>query len=120
MTLKQLAGMLKETKIPFAYDHFAEGESPQPPFICYLLPGSVNFAADGEVYLRALCAAHSLHRLGEACVVYVHTVYKYNYIILFLLFSFRYYHINNMMSSGFIKIFLQLPVFLQMKSGAAF
>ena len=49
MTLKQLAGMLKETKIPFAYDHFAEGESPQPPFICYLLPGSVNFAADGEV-----------------------------------------------------------------------
>lgn len=52
MTLKQLAGMLKETKIPFAYDHFAEGESPEPPFICYLLPGSVNFAADGEVYLR--------------------------------------------------------------------
>ncbi len=52
MTLKQLAGMLKETKIPFAYDHFAEGESPQPPFICYLLPGSVNFAADGEVYLQ--------------------------------------------------------------------
>ena len=52
MTLKQLANMLKKTRIPFAYDHFAEGESPKPPFICYLLPGSVNFAADGEVYLR--------------------------------------------------------------------
>ena len=36
--------------IPFAYDHFAEGESPDPPFICYLLPGSDNFSADGLVY----------------------------------------------------------------------
>ena len=52
MTLKQLAGMLKETRIPFAYDHFAEGESPEPPFICYLLPGSDNFAADGRVYFK--------------------------------------------------------------------
>ena len=33
-------------------DHFAEGESPDPPFICYLLPGSDNFAADGRVYFR--------------------------------------------------------------------
>lgn len=31
-------------------DHFAEGESPDPPFICYLLPGSDNFSADGRVY----------------------------------------------------------------------
>ena len=36
--------------IPFAYDHFAEGESPYPPFICYLLPGSDNVSADGLVY----------------------------------------------------------------------
>lgn len=36
--------------IPFAYDHFSEGESPDPPFICYLLPGSDNFSADGLVY----------------------------------------------------------------------
>lgn len=28
-------------------DHFAEGESPDPPFICYLLPGSDNYSADG-------------------------------------------------------------------------
>ena len=33
-------------------DHFAEGESPDPPFICYLLPGSDNFSADGRVYFR--------------------------------------------------------------------
>ena len=52
MTVEQLAAMLQETGIPFAYDHFAEGESPEPPFICYLLPGSDNFAADGQVYFK--------------------------------------------------------------------
>ena len=52
MTIEELAAMLQSTKIPFAYDHFAEGESPSPPFICYLLPGSDNFAADGQVYYR--------------------------------------------------------------------
>lgn len=52
MTFEQLAAMLQETGIPFAYDHFAEGESPEPPFICYLLPGSDNFAADGRVYFK--------------------------------------------------------------------
>ena len=29
-------------------DHFAEGESPDPPFICYLFPVSDNFSADGR------------------------------------------------------------------------
>lgn len=48
MTLEELAGMLEETGFPFAYDHFAEGESPDPPFVYYLLPGSDNFAADGR------------------------------------------------------------------------
>ena len=44
--------LLEETGIPFAYDHFAEGESPDPPFICYLLPQSDHFSADGRVYLK--------------------------------------------------------------------
>ena len=52
MTIEQIAAMLQETGIPFAYDHFSEGESPEPPFICYLLPGSDNFAADGKVYFK--------------------------------------------------------------------
>lgn len=52
MTLEELAGMLEETGFPFSYDHFAEGESPDPPFVYYLLPGSDNFAADGRVYFR--------------------------------------------------------------------
>lgn len=50
--MDELTALLKELGIPFAYDHFAEGESPQPPFLCYLLPESRNFAADGRVYHR--------------------------------------------------------------------
>ena len=44
--------ILEELGRPFAYDHFAEGESPETPFICYLSPGSDNFAADGKVYYK--------------------------------------------------------------------
>ena len=50
--MEELLQMLNETLIPFAYHHFAEGESPEPPFICYLLPGSNNFSADGKVYYK--------------------------------------------------------------------
>ena len=50
--MDELISILKETGIPFAYDHYAEGESPQPPFICYLLPASDNFSADGGVYYK--------------------------------------------------------------------
>ena len=50
MTYDEIATMVEETGIPSAYDHFAEGESPDPPFICFLLPGSENFFADDEVY----------------------------------------------------------------------
>ena len=46
----KIVNIIKEIGLPFAYDHFAEGESPNPPFICYLTPGSDNFAADGKVY----------------------------------------------------------------------
>ena len=49
MTIENLVEMLQKIGIPFAYDHFAEGESPEPPFICYLCPGSNNFSADGKV-----------------------------------------------------------------------
>ena len=50
--MEQIVRMLDEINIPFAYDHFAEGESPDPPFICYLSPNSNNFAADGKVYYK--------------------------------------------------------------------
>ena len=50
--MDELVKIIGEIGIPFAYDHFAEGESPDPPFLCYLLPGSDNFAADGRVYYK--------------------------------------------------------------------
>ena len=50
--MDELVKIMEEMGIPFAYDHFAEGESPAPPFLCYLLPGSDNFAADGRVYYK--------------------------------------------------------------------
>ena len=48
--MEELVQMIAEMGIPFAYDHFAEGESPEPPFLCYLIPGSDHFSADGRVY----------------------------------------------------------------------
>lgn len=50
--MDKIVKILKETGLPFAYDHFAEGESPQPPFICYLVPKTDNFGADGVVYKK--------------------------------------------------------------------
>ena len=51
--MNELLTIMSEIDIPSAYDHFAEGESPAPPFICYLIPGSDNFAADGKAYFKA-------------------------------------------------------------------
>ena len=48
--MDKIISLLNEIGIPFAYSHFAEGESPEPPFVCYLLPRSNNFSADGCVY----------------------------------------------------------------------
>lgn len=54
MTHEEVMQMLSELKILYAYDHFAEGESPEPPFICFLFPGSENFSADNIVYAEFL------------------------------------------------------------------
>lgn len=52
MTYAQIKQMVENTGFPYAYHHFAEGESPDPPFVVFLLPGSVNFAADDSVYVK--------------------------------------------------------------------
>ena len=52
MTHEEVMAMMEEIGLPYAYHHFAEGESPDTPFICYLLPQSDNFSADGKVYLK--------------------------------------------------------------------
>lgn len=53
MTHDEVLAMVAEMGIPSAYDHFAEGESPDPPFLCFLYPGADNFAADGVVYFSS-------------------------------------------------------------------
>lgn len=52
MTQEQVMEMLEEMGLPFAYDHFAEGQSPEPPFLVFLYPESRNFAADGIAYYK--------------------------------------------------------------------
>ena len=44
--------MMEEMGLPFAYDHFVEGESPEPPFLVFLYPKADNFAADGIAYFK--------------------------------------------------------------------
>lgn len=50
MTHDDVLDLMEEMGIPYAYDHFAEGESPDPPFICFLYPREVEFGADNIVY----------------------------------------------------------------------
>jgi len=50
--MDELMNLMAETGLPFAYDHFAEGESPRPPFVCFLTPGNDNFSADGKAYYK--------------------------------------------------------------------
>ena len=52
MTKADVVGMLEEIGLPFAYDHFAEGEAVNPPFLIYLYPRANNFAADGVAYYK--------------------------------------------------------------------
>lgn len=51
--MDKLLEIIKAMGIPYAYDHFAEGEAVAPPFLCYLLPESDNFSADGIAYFKA-------------------------------------------------------------------
>lgn len=51
--MNKLLEIIKRIGLPNAYHHFAEGESPEPPFLIYLLPASDNFSADGKVYFKA-------------------------------------------------------------------
>lgn len=51
--MDRLLEIIKHIGLPNAYHHFAEGESPEPPFLIYILPASDNFSADGKVYFKA-------------------------------------------------------------------
>lgn len=52
MSHEEVLEMLGEMGLPFAYDHFAEGESPDPPFLVFLYPKALNFSADGIAYFK--------------------------------------------------------------------
>ena len=52
MTHGEVMAMVAEMGLPSSYHHFAEGESPEPPFIVFLYPEADNFAADGIVYFK--------------------------------------------------------------------
>jgi len=52
MTHDEVIALTQEMNLPYAYDHFAEGESPNPPFLIIRYPSSDNFAADGLAYFK--------------------------------------------------------------------
>ena len=49
MTYEQINEIMEEMGLPFAYHHFAEGESPTPPFLLFL-SGENTFSADNYMY----------------------------------------------------------------------
>ena len=51
MTYEEIAEMMQEIGLPNAYHHFAEGESPDPPFTLFLSPGENTFVADDLIYI---------------------------------------------------------------------
>lgn len=53
MSKANVIEMFERIGLPFAYDHFAEGESPDPPFLVYLYPNANPFSADGSVYHKS-------------------------------------------------------------------
>ena len=52
MSYEDVVAMAESTGLPVAYDHFAEGESPDPPFLIFLFPRSDNMFADGKVFMK--------------------------------------------------------------------
>ena len=50
--MDELLAIVQEIGYTNAYDHFAEGEAPELPYILYLVPESNNFAADNYAYFK--------------------------------------------------------------------
>lgn len=52
MSLEEFKVILETIGLPVAYHSFQK-EAPPLPFICFISPGTSNFAADGVVYTKA-------------------------------------------------------------------
>jgi hypothetical protein len=50
--MDEVLEILEAVGLPYAYHHFAEGESPEPPFLIFLFPGTDNVFADDTVYQK--------------------------------------------------------------------
>ena len=50
MALDEIAERLRFAGLPFTYNQWPPGRSPDLPFICYRFVGSNNLHADGGVY----------------------------------------------------------------------
>lgn len=53
MTEEQIKEMLDAIGIEHRYHHFETAEAVNPPFICWIIPGTTNFSADGVAYVSA-------------------------------------------------------------------
>lgn len=53
MSKEQIEEILNEVGLPYRYHHFEVEEAVEPPFICWIIPDSQNFAADGKVYFNS-------------------------------------------------------------------
>lgn len=53
MNVGRIHSLLAGIGLPVAYDHFAEGEAPGPPFLCFRTPQSANTYADDTVWQPA-------------------------------------------------------------------
>ena len=61
MTYEEINAMMAEMGLPYAYHHFAEGESPEPPFLLFLSPGENTFGADNLMYFKSKQIAIELY-----------------------------------------------------------
>lgn len=52
MTRKQVAKMVKDIGLPYAYYQFPEGTNTKPPFICFFFTNSDDLFADDTNYQR--------------------------------------------------------------------
>lgn len=52
MTYKEVATMIAGIGYANAYDHFPEGQGPNPPFICFYFDRSNDLAADNTNFQR--------------------------------------------------------------------
>lgn len=50
MTTQDIAAMIAEIGVPYAYREFTKATAQPPPFVCFFLDGSDNFDADDKAY----------------------------------------------------------------------